>query len=365
CREKRINNFTIWITHKNVTISTEKYGTTIGCSSRRIIDRIREVLNTCEIGTVNINVSYMCKNGNLSHFRELIEHLKEIQFVNQLKIRKFFPILELPAELSSKILSYMGRMESRFCLQSFALDKGHAEWNDNRIGHSSITTNYENTEKVNLSCSRYHAVRSVLFKPSFRLVCNRFKELYEKFEVGSLDIELSNNVDQLLYRDLIESCVYIQCSVLFQITIAPLYESNPIFTDELIRKFVSKKKEVCIWSLCCELTAAGLRTLWEDILYGKFDGLHILVNNFVADELFDGFGNEGDKNSPSDKILSQIESDGRIDKTKRYEIWRQSCYDSALIQMSRIYDDRPFKSSKYYVKEFSDYDEDSPFEWDW
>ncbi|GMT30037.1 hypothetical protein PFISCL1PPCAC_21334, partial [Pristionchus fissidentatus] len=45
------------------------------------------------------------------------------------KEKDVFPILELPAELSSKILSYMGRKELKFCMQSFALDKVHAELN--------------------------------------------------------------------------------------------------------------------------------------------------------------------------------------------------------------------------------------------
>ncbi|GMT30578.1 hypothetical protein PFISCL1PPCAC_21875, partial [Pristionchus fissidentatus] len=43
-----------------------------------------------------------------------------------------FPILALPAEVSSKVLSYMGRKELTICLQSFFLDKVHADWNKNK-----------------------------------------------------------------------------------------------------------------------------------------------------------------------------------------------------------------------------------------
>ncbi|GMT30588.1 hypothetical protein PFISCL1PPCAC_21886, partial [Pristionchus fissidentatus] len=115
-------------------------------------------------------------------------------------------------------------------------------------------------------------------------------------------------------------------------------------TDELLRMLVSNKKDVQFETLCEKITAPGLFKLWEDMLEGKFDGIYFNVNDSVSDELFNLLGYSIRKDNCFED--EQVEAAGRIDESKRYEIWRNP-YDTYRITMSRIYDDRPWKSMKY------------------
>ncbi|GMT30572.1 hypothetical protein PFISCL1PPCAC_21869, partial [Pristionchus fissidentatus] len=107
-----------------------------------------------------------------------------------------FPILELPAELSSKILSYMGKKELGVCLQSFSLDKVYAEWSKDKIIDSMTIKKDSNMEMAEFKCSRYYS--SKIFKSYLSQICDRFNEVYEMCEIGRMTISVSPNARQLI-----------------------------------------------------------------------------------------------------------------------------------------------------------------------
>ncbi|GMT30584.1 hypothetical protein PFISCL1PPCAC_21881, partial [Pristionchus fissidentatus] len=96
-----------------------------------------------------------------------------------------FPILELPAELSAKILSYMEERELPICLQSFPLDKVHAECNKNK-----------RIENLTISAPRYESefeerrFGTNVFGCSFSQLCDRMQTVFNKCEIGILHIRL-------------------------------------------------------------------------------------------------------------------------------------------------------------------------------
>ncbi|GMT29894.1 hypothetical protein PFISCL1PPCAC_21191 [Pristionchus fissidentatus] len=88
---------------------------------------------------------------------EIVESCKRIKFYDLIIS---FPILDLPSQLSYKILSYMGEGELGICRQSVALDKILAEWSkDKRIENLSI----ELGPGESASSSRYNYI-SVPFR---------------------------------------------------------------------------------------------------------------------------------------------------------------------------------------------------------
>ncbi|GMT30593.1 hypothetical protein PFISCL1PPCAC_21890, partial [Pristionchus fissidentatus] len=70
--------------------------------------------------------------------------------VNDMEV---FPILQLPSELSFKILSYVGAEELRVCRYSLALDKVHFEWNKGKK-IDDMTINLFGKHS-NMICARY------------------------------------------------------------------------------------------------------------------------------------------------------------------------------------------------------------------
>ncbi|GMT31019.1 hypothetical protein PFISCL1PPCAC_22316, partial [Pristionchus fissidentatus] len=64
--------------------------------------------------------------------------------------------------------------------------------------------------------------------------------------------------------------------------------ANQIFTDKFLREFLTNKKDVSIDSLCEEVTAIGLRAVWEDLVGGKRVYFVIPVKVCAAD--FGRFG---------------------------------------------------------------------------
>ncbi|GMT29883.1 hypothetical protein PFISCL1PPCAC_21180, partial [Pristionchus fissidentatus] len=117
-------------------------------------------------------------------------------------------------------------------------------------------------------------------------------------------------------------------------------KSELSLTDEILRKLLNNKSDVFISRRCVKVTAAGLRTVWEDLLNGKFDGLRIIVSEAVADELFNLI-RAPVENSSEDKI----EVEGRVDKSTKYEICRGP-YLRNFVSMSRIYEGRRWTSSQ-------------------
>ncbi|GMT30589.1 hypothetical protein PFISCL1PPCAC_21883, partial [Pristionchus fissidentatus] len=260
--------------------SSKIFKTSLG----RILDRFREVYDKCEFGALKLEIS---RDSHMTIYREIIESCTKIPCTDLFVIE--FPILDLPHDLSAKILSYLGSRELAFCLQSLALDKVHAEWNkDQTIEYMDITVN------------------------------------------------ASDFGNETYFREFIELCIGIRCTYLFYI------QSADKFTDKDLREMLSNKKDIKIGMRSDEITPAGLFAVWEDLLDGKFDGLSIRVNKSVANELFDRIRRKSLNKYYS---LSQAEGYGRVDRSKRYEIWRDSSKNA--IGMSRIYDDRPWESKKY------------------
>ncbi|GMT29927.1 hypothetical protein PFISCL1PPCAC_21224, partial [Pristionchus fissidentatus] len=112
----------------------------------------------------------------------------------------------------------------------------------------------------------------------------------------------------------------------------PGVESDLSLSDEKLRELLNNKSNVFITRRSENVTAIGLRTMWENLLNAKFDGLQIIVSEAVADELFNLIRADCGNTSSEEKI----EVEGRIDKSTRYEIWRDS-RRREFVSMSRIY----------------------------
>ncbi|GMT29896.1 hypothetical protein PFISCL1PPCAC_21193, partial [Pristionchus fissidentatus] len=135
-----------------------------------------------------------------------------------------------------------------------------------------------------------------------------------------------------------------------------------VFTDESLRRMMLNKSSAGIGLPCEGITAAGLFAVWEDLLNGKFDALSIIVNKPVATELFDLIRTDGDKSSWEEQNMDPIEMAGLTvrEPVERYEIWCENDYEERLVvRISRIYDDRIWKSEKYKVAEWNSDDWDS------
>ncbi|GMT33212.1 hypothetical protein PFISCL1PPCAC_24509, partial [Pristionchus fissidentatus] len=145
--------------------------------------------------------------------------------------KNLFPILELPAELSSKILSYMGRKELAVCLQSLVLDKVHTEWNkDNKI--DGMIINFPRSLGATFICSRYSEIFVYHNRKSFLLnIAHRFREVFDKCQIRRIDIQVSGIVDQSVFDRLIEHFKDIHYSFIKFTTMG-----NEIQSDGLIDK---------------------------------------------------------------------------------------------------------------------------------
>ncbi|GMT29905.1 hypothetical protein PFISCL1PPCAC_21202, partial [Pristionchus fissidentatus] len=164
------------------------------------------------------------------------------------KKKDFFPILDLPAELSSKILSYMGRKELAVCLQSFNLDKIHADLNkDKRIEELTIRKDSK-TNRVEIKCSRYFDdFSSKNIQSSIRHVYYRFREIYEKCYFGKMTISISPNTDKRLHDEIVESCKRIKIDDL--IISFPILELPSELSSIILSYMGSKELSVCLQSL--------------------------------------------------------------------------------------------------------------------
>ncbi|GMT30566.1 hypothetical protein PFISCL1PPCAC_21863, partial [Pristionchus fissidentatus] len=204
-----------------------------------------------------------------------------------------FPILELPAELSYNILSYMDKEELSVCLQSLVLDKVHAEWSkDKRV--EDVTIKFKTYDDKTINTSSRYAYRDI--SSPLRRICDRFREVYSKCEFDYLEIYLHKNYNVTYCRELIEQCMGIRCTDLLRISLS-LKSCSKVLSDEFLRKLTLEKNEVIIPMLCEVVTAAGLLVMWEDLLDGKFDCLSIVVNKVVVTELFDLIRTDGEKSS--------------------------------------------------------------------
>ncbi|GMT30562.1 hypothetical protein PFISCL1PPCAC_21859, partial [Pristionchus fissidentatus] len=173
-----------------------------------------------------------------------------------------FPILELPAELSAKILSYMGEEELSVCLQSFALYKVHAELNkDKRI---KIMDFFMRGEKARMESVRH--VRKHEWT-SFRCVSDRLRILSNICEFGDLKIWVLNGCNASNFRTIIELCKGIRCTKELTIGGMDLACSRSL-TDQSLRELMSNKKTVKIYESCERIRASGLFAVWEDLLDG-------------------------------------------------------------------------------------------------
>ncbi|GMT31013.1 hypothetical protein PFISCL1PPCAC_22310, partial [Pristionchus fissidentatus] len=260
-----------------------------------------------------------------------------------------FPILDLPAELSAKILSFMEKRELSVCLQSINLDKIHVEWNkDKIIDGIQINQHGKNAEIVS---ERYDKLN---FSPSFACIRDRIEIVFSKCEIGTMIFELTKNCEES--RGLVELCKEIRCTNLLYIN-SFTYNCNAIVTDDSLRQLLSNKKDVDFELLCEGVTAAGLFAVWENLLDGVFEGLSIVVKKTVATDLFDMLRTDGEMSVWNDYNLYPIEASGRNDA--RYELWFDGMYAThPVIRMSRIYKRRRWISYNYEEKS-EDEEEDS------
>ncbi|GMT30590.1 hypothetical protein PFISCL1PPCAC_21887, partial [Pristionchus fissidentatus] len=235
------------------------------------------------------------------------------------------------------------------CLQSFALDKVHADWNKEKtICEMRIMMG----RKFDLIwCGRYQTYDDVFFNSPVYHIRDRFREIYEKCEIKTLKISVPSNVDQSWFHELIHSCSKIPCQ---HLEINPIgrigyFESGSgnIFNEEVLRQLLTHKNYVEIGVLCNQLSFTGLQTLWEDLKNGKFMFLSITVGRLVADQFFNMMGTMDNSRSCCD--YHQIEGVGRMDESEKYGIWRNP-YIRNMVCMSRIYSRCPPVSTNYPIR---------------
>ncbi|GMT30574.1 hypothetical protein PFISCL1PPCAC_21871, partial [Pristionchus fissidentatus] len=255
-----------------------------------------------------------------------------------------FPILELPAEISLMILSYMNKYDVAEFLHSLPLDKMYAEWKEKNIRRMVIRTYDDKT--INTS-SRY-AYRDI--SSPLRRICDRFREVYSKCEFDYLEIYLHKNCDEYLFRELIEHCKKMRCKDLLSLDSYHTLMYSNIFTDESLRELMSNKRIVEIEMLCEGVTAAGLLSVWEYLLDGKLDSFFIHVSKPVVADIFDMLRTDGEKTSWKKLNFDPIEARGRTKTTEKYEMWCGKMFgDRPLVHMSRIYDGKRWTSEDWDV----------------
>ncbi|GMT33211.1 hypothetical protein PFISCL1PPCAC_24508, partial [Pristionchus fissidentatus] len=248
--------------------------------------------------------------------------------LNKLSIRKvkkgeeekenqdLFPILKLPVELSSKILSYLGNRELAVCLQSFTLDSLHAEWsNEKIIDYMELQMD---GSKVRLVGGRYDN-QSEFLDSSLPLICDRLQNVLYDYEFGTICISLLDHCTDSDLVTLIDLFKGIRCN-----SILNMHSGNQTYpkllTDSSLRGLMENKKNVEIAMFCKGITADGLLAIWKDLLDGKFDCLTITVKKSVLIKLFDLIRTDGQKSSWSDHNMHPIVARGRKDSKERYEI---------------------------------------------
>ncbi|GMT30560.1 hypothetical protein PFISCL1PPCAC_21857, partial [Pristionchus fissidentatus] len=255
-----------------------------------------------------------------------------------------FPILELPAELSSNILSFMRRKELQVCLQSFALDNVHAEMNkEERIEFMKIDSLGANAE---VGCERYG-----YFKPyhtTFQHICHRLRYILNKCEFGTLIINIKEGDNVANVREMVELCKGIRCKNLLKIKYDNENSCSKFLTDKSLRELISDKKDVEIAFMCEGITAAGLVTVWKDLLDGRFDGLSIQIGDSLVSELFEMLQIHSKKTVLKVQKNFPIIAGGTMN---RYDIWKSEIRDKkgmkTVLHMSRIYDGRRWTPGKY------------------
>ncbi|GMT29960.1 hypothetical protein PFISCL1PPCAC_21257, partial [Pristionchus fissidentatus] len=261
------------------------------------------------------------------------------------KQKDIFPILDLPGELSSKILSYMGRKELGVCLQSFPLDILYAEWNKDQIIER---IEIEIEEKMpEMASERYNIRWEDCCSSSIRHLSYRFRHVFEKCKIGDLIFNVSAKMEDPLYHELIQICMEIRCTN-FIIKSWAGFSFSTNFDDKTLRSLISHKSNVQVDILSDKITAAGIFAVWEDLLDGKFDGFSILLDKTVIIEVFKLLRTDGNTNSLKYSFLPEIISEGRLNKTSNYEIWCYFDYDRRFyLRMSRIFDGQKWKKTLY------------------
>ncbi|GMT31014.1 hypothetical protein PFISCL1PPCAC_22311, partial [Pristionchus fissidentatus] len=252
-----------------------------------------------------------------------------------------FPILDLPGELSAKILSYVGPKELAVCLESFSLDKIHAEWNkDYNISWINLGIGLGKNSLV--MTRHYHDIRQLMpcerhLNVSHRHRCDRFMHVFSKSSIKDLYCYVRDDANELLLREFMSVLTDIRCTKFLQV-----YTPGSVtvgITDELLRSIMVNRKEVALYINCEQISAAGLFDVWQDLLDGKFGSLRIKLDKSVAFELFYQF-----RKDTMDKKWTEYnmewESEGRADKTSRFEIVWDHPYQ--VISMS-IYPARRFR----------------------
>ncbi|GMT30573.1 hypothetical protein PFISCL1PPCAC_21870, partial [Pristionchus fissidentatus] len=176
-----------------------------------------------------------------------------------------------------------------------------------------------------------------ILKTPIRHIIDRLREVYSKCEIGTLIVRIDYDVQ--IYHDLIDCLVAIRCT-----TGASITGRLNLISNQILRELISNKNMLEIMGLKDRINASGILTIWEDLLDGKFEGLNIMnVKKSVLNEVFEKLGYER-KNKQFEEE-QQIECTGRVDKSKRYEIWSDR-YERTLT-MSRIYEGRMWMSRKY------------------
>ncbi|GMT29961.1 hypothetical protein PFISCL1PPCAC_21258, partial [Pristionchus fissidentatus] len=252
--------------------------------------------------------------------------------------KESFPILDLPGEISSKILSCLGKQELAICLQSLTLDKINAEWNKKR-NNENITILVLD-KNVRILSSRYYFDGFC----SPRTLSNRMLTVFTKLEIGELTIRISEMCKEYLFRVIIEHCAEIKCKDILTVE-SCINSSTNVLTDKLLLDLSTNKKDVNIKMFCERITAAGLFAVWEYLLDGKFDGISIIVSKSVVIKLFNMIRTDGMKswwdNEHMFHNMCPIRASGRKNSLDKCEIRCATVNgERSSIRMDRIYSGR-------------------------
>ncbi|GMT31016.1 hypothetical protein PFISCL1PPCAC_22313, partial [Pristionchus fissidentatus] len=225
-----------------------------------------------------------------------------------------FPILDLPAELSSKILSYMGPKELSICLKSLTLDRVYADLSkDWKIPFMRIQID---GSKAFIYSERYYG-DSEYCNSSLPQICERFRLVLNNCEFGILTLCLFNACDESELSEFIDLLKGVRCTNLLYIH-SFRHDYPRVLTISSLRELMHNKKMVEIGMLCEGVTATGLFTLWKDLLDGIFERLTIIVGKKVMADFFKLLPSDG--KSRIKRHVHTVETGGNNGSIDIYEV---------------------------------------------
>ncbi|GMT29962.1 hypothetical protein PFISCL1PPCAC_21259, partial [Pristionchus fissidentatus] len=188
-----------------------------------------------------------------------------------------FPIIDLPDEISAKILLYMGKRELNVCMQSFSLHKAYVNWRKYKKIDRMFIKMIGN-EITEFKCNRYRFYSSNFysFNSSLRNISDKFREIYGKCEIDTATLSLCNVIPATMEYcvDLVRMCAIPSIKNLDidyeNVGYNVINDTHDIINDEMLRELLISKKVISINLITCtKLTAQGVFEVYKDWISGQ------------------------------------------------------------------------------------------------